>query len=144
MLTLFGPYSLNIRIFLKGGYIWLEIDSHLNFYKHIFSFFLTGRFQTFEPIILTCRRGNFLSFFSAYKNDFILAYHWSIKMYTGLLLNCCELAYHWSFVFFKVNFCIGTIRRFVIFFYLFTFLSFKYLSNYVQDRQTHNHPRWLH
>ena len=43
------------------------------------------------------------AFYSAYKNDVILAYHWSIKIFTGLLLVFI-LAYHCSFVLYDVIF----------------------------------------
>ena len=47
------------------------------------------------------------------KNGVILAYRWSIKMYTGLqLINLfCVLAYHLSFALYDVFF-IGTIKSF--------------------------------
>ena len=40
------------------------------------------------------------AFYSAYKYDVTLAYHWSIRMYAGLLLviYCVLLAYHCSLV----------------------------------------------
>ena len=50
------------------------------------------------------------AFYNAYKNDVILAYHLSIKMYSGLQLVIYPV--YWPFVLYDVIFVIGTVNIF--------------------------------